>query len=435
MINEKDLKKLNTSFRHKPVSLAMETVLFKTAINDASRVMKKHVDNQFRFSIDLKTLPVTNQKQSGRCWIFSALNFLREETAHITNVNNIELSQNYIAFYDKLEKINFFLETIIDLKDREVDDRLVQFILQTSIQDGGQWTMFANLVKKYGVIPQDAMPETIASSATSMVNNLIDRRLKKFAAEVREPNANVAKLKEKALDELYSLLASTFGEPPVKFDFEYVDKDGKYHFERNLNAHSFYDKFVKINLDDYVSLINSPTDDKPFYHRFVIDYLNNVIEGEAVTHLNLPLSEFKKTIVSQLKDQTPVWFGSDVALYGARDEGIWDDEQYAYQDLFGLDLTDTKAHRLDYRASAMNHAMLLTGVNLVNDSPTKWKIENSWGDKSGDKGYYLASSSWFDQFAYQAVVHKKYLTPEAISALDTDVIHLKPWDPMGTLAD
>jgi bleomycin hydrolase len=236
------------------------------------------------------------------------------------------------------------------------------------------------------------------------------------------------------LGEIYGFLCSCYTEPPKTFDFEYVDKDKKFHSDRGLTPETFRDKYVGDMLDKIVSIVNAPTADKPFDKTYVVTYLGNVVGNRDVQHLNLTMDDFKAAVVRQLQAGKVVWFGSDCGKQGERDAGIWDDQSFNASLITGLELDLTKAEALDYGFSAMNHAMVITGVNLVEGKPTRWKIENSWGEKSGVKGYYVCSDSWFDRYVYQAAVEKQYLGSKAALA-DQKPIALKPWDPMGTLAD
>lgn len=439
ILEEKKLQEFEKKVLKDPVKQALRRVLVNSKLTDVASVLEQQEHTQFKFSIDIETLPITNQKQSGRCWIFSGLNFLRQFVAKKIKVESFEFSQNYVAFYDKLEKINFFLQSMDDFLTCDVDDRTMQFLLSGGIQDGGQWQMFVNLVKKYGLVPKEAMQETNSSSSTFFMNSFIDLKLRKYAADARQlvkdnKKDQVENLKNQVLTELYGFLVTNFGMPPKKFSFEYVDKKKKYHLVQNLNPHKFFEKYVGINLDDYVSLINSPTKDKPFNKVYTVAYLGNVWEGEPIKHLNLEMSRFKELVINQLKDKELVWFGSDVSTDGDRKSGVWDDKSFAYGEMFGLDLEMSKEDKLDYRVSAMNHAMVISGVNLVDEKPNKWKIENSWGTDAGNKGFYLCSDTWFDKYVYQAVVNKKYLSEQELKDLDQDLVVLKPWDPMGTLA-
>ncbi len=441
MISEQLLTKLEEQNKKDPTQAIIRKALYKTSLKDFARVMEADQDHKFRFSNEIKTLPITNQKQSGRCWIFAGLNFLREKVANDLGLKEFEFSQNYVAFYDKLEKINYFFYAIDDFLNAKQDDRTLVHLLTTGIQDGGQWQMFANVVEKYGLVPKEVMPESFQSSATYQLNHLINIKLRKYALDARllaqnNQSNKINALKETTLKELYNLLVATLGMPPKQFAFEYTNKDGQYHYEDGLTPKEFYQKYVNINLNDYVSVINSPTVDKPFYNTYTVEYLGNVIGAEKeVVHLNLPMDEMKELIIKQIKDNETVWFGSDVSFDGERVEGIWDDKQFDFAGSLGLNLTLDKAQKLDYRVAQMNHAMTLTGVNLIKNKATKWKIQNSWGESAGQKGYYLCSDSWFDKYVFQAVINKKHLNEKQLLAAEKKPKKVKPWDPMGSLAD
>ena len=414
--------------------------LSKMDIYSIAHTQDNAKEMDFNFSLEVKTLSATNQKASGRCWIFAATNVLREMIAKELNLADFELSQSYIAFYDKLEKLNLTLEIIIELLDKDYDDRTLQFILKGGIGDGGQWDMFVNVVKKYGLCPKNVYGETFTSSSTRYINSLINCEMRKFAAESRHAYEEggmdkVRALKESYMDRFYKALVTCYGLPQEKFDFEYTDKDNKYHLEKGFTPMSFKEKYLGDRLNDFVSLINAPTKDKPFNKVYTVKYLGNVVGGKQVTHLNVEMKRMKQLIVQQLKDGQITWFGSDVGFYGDRNGGSWDDTRYDYLSLFDLDFKMDKGESLDYRAAQMNHAMVITGVALKNNNPTKWKIENSWGTDIAKGGYFIMSGSWFDQFVFQAVIDKKYLDESELNALKLKPIVLKPWDPMGSLAD
>lgn len=415
----------------------LQRALVKNSISNSVISNEIKGKDTFKFSIDIKTMTATNQKQSGRCWIFAGLNVLREIIASKYNIENFEFSQNYVAFYDKLEKINFALEKLIELRNKDEDDRVLLWLLDNGIADGGQWDMLVNVIEKYGLVSKDAMLETESSSGTREVNYLVNCMIRKFNHKIRKMKnlKEIRALKESTIKDAYNLLCTCFGTPPAKFDFEYVNKNGEYHLEKDLKPIEFYKNYVGDVLKDYVSIINAPTTDKPFNKVYTVDYLGNVVGGNDIKYLNLELKEFKKLVLAQLKDKEVVWFGSDCSRYGDRSVGIWDDKLFTYNESFGIDFNFTKEEALVNRNSAMNHAMVITGVNLDEDNPTKWKIENSWGSEVANKGYYLCSDSWFDRFVYQAVVNKKYLTKEQKDILKKKASHLNPWDPMGTLAD
>ncbi len=422
-------------------NVLLRHALNKNSISDVVYDAKNEADTNYDFSIEVKTLPVSNQKRSGRCWIFAACNVLREKIAKEINIENIEISQNYIAFYDKLEKANFLLTSIADLAKEKPDSRVLMHLLANGVSDGGQWDMFVSLVKKYGIVPKNVYEESFTSSETAHMTKLINVNLRKFASyahETYKKEKNLDKIREeknKLMKKIYDLMLDLFGVPPQKFDFEYIDKDDNYHFEKDYTPKSFFDKFIGNEIDEYISLINAPTKDKKYMTSYTIKYLGNVVGGKMVKHLNLPIERIIELILSQLKDNEIVWFGSDVSFYGNRAQGHWDDKSYDYETPFGLDFDYDKGECLDFGISAMNHAMCITGVDLKDNIPLKWKIENSWGSENGYKGYYFMSDTWFKKYTYQAVVKRKYLSEEERNAYDKDPVVLKPWDPMGSLAD
>ena len=395
----------------------------------------------FLFNVDIPTMTATNQQASGRCWIFAACNVLREKLSKEKKIKDFELSQNFIAFYDRLEKINYCLESIIDLLDRENDDRTLNHVLDNTVGDGGQWDMFVSIVKKYGLCPKGAMPESFQSNNTRMTGSLINAELRKFAYDAKriykqEGIEKVRELKEDLFKRFYNLLVSSHGLPQTKFDFEYRDENNEFHVEKDLTPKSFFDKYFSEYIDEFVSVTNAPTKDKPFNKTFTISYLGNVIGGKQVQHLNVSMDRLSSLIVQQLKDGQVTWFGSDCGKFADRESGLWDDQLWDYPSAFDLDYGFNKECGLDYRASVMNHAMVLTGVHLNEKGlPLKWKVENSWGTDRAFKGYYIMSNSWFNRFVFQAVINKKYLNEKELKAFEEKPIVLKPWDPMGSLAD
>ena len=439
-IKKEYLKKQSKAYQKDEKNVILRHALTKNGIYELANSQDNAAEMDFNFDIDIKTMSATNQKASGRCWLFAATNVCREVIANKLNLGSFELSQSYLAFFDRLEKANYLLEAVIELIDKDYDDRTLTFLLEGGVGDGGQWDMFVNLVNKYGLCPKNVYPETYTSSATRETSQLINFNIRKFASLAKaiyekDGIEKVKKEKEKLLNKFYALLTNAYGLIPEKFDFEYVDKDGNYHLEKGFTPLKFKEKYLGSSLDDYVSLINAPTKSKPYNKTYTIKYLGNVVGGKDVTHLNVSMERMKELILAQLKDNRIVWFGSDVGFYGDREEGNWDDGKFDLNSNYGLDLLMDKGESLDYHASQMNHAMCITGVALKEGVPTKWKIENSWGIDRARSGYYLMSASWFDQFVYQAVVDKKYLSKEELKALGAKPIVLKPWDPMGSLAD
>ncbi len=391
------------------------------------------------FSIDLKQGDITNQRQSGRCWIFSALNTFRYEIIRKYNLKSFELSQNYLFFYDKLEKSNFFLESILATTEEPVDGRLISFLYSDPLGDGGQWDMLANLVVKYGVVPISEYPDSENAKNSRWMDEYLTSKLREDATELRNAALNgesedmLSQMKDGMMSEIYRILAISLGEPPKVFDLTLRSKDDNVIQEFGITPVEFFEKYVGIDLKNRVSLINAP--DRPFDSMYTVKYLGNVIEGSPVSYLNLDIDIIKNAAVAQLKDGFPVWFGSDCRKFLARKEGVFDRKSLDMEGLLNTTYKFKKADRLKYYDSAMNHAMVITGVNFDKEGkPDRWKIENSWGEDVGVKGYYVASDSWFDEFVYQVVVDKKYLDEEVIKLFDKKMTELEPWDPMGSLA-
>ncbi|MCQ2557450.1 MAG: C1 family peptidase [Ligilactobacillus sp.] len=440
-ISLNQLKDFQAQLEARPEHSVVERTVTKNGIFKSAADYRAEVNMDPVFSIDLDTGDVANQKQSGRCWMFAALNTMRHQMKDNFRVaKDFELSQSYTFFWDKLEKSNYFYENVLKTADLPTSDRKVAWLMTTPQQDGGQWDMFMAIVEKYGVVPKSVMPESFSSSASREFNATLNLKLRKDAVELRElvaagtSEADIQARKEKMLAEVYRMAAYSFGEPPTKFDFEYRDTDNNYHLDRDLTPQEFFKKYVGWNLDDYVSIINAPTADKPYNHMYTVEMLGNVVNGRPVRHLNVDMDTFRKISIAQLKAGESVWFGSDVGQESDRQKGILDTNLYHKDELFGVDLSMSKAERLDYAQSLMTHAMVLTGVDLVDDKPTKWKVENSWGDKVGNNGFFVMSDDWMEEFCYQVVVNKKYLPQELQEVLKEEPKVLAPWDPMGALA-
>ena len=438
-ISFQDIDNYKKEYDLKPMHRIIQNVLAKNKITKTIKINDSRLYNRHIFEIDIPTMRATNQQSSGRCWIFAGLNVLREIVGKKLKISEFELSQNYIAFYDKFEKINYTLESIIELCPRDYDDRTLSYILKEGVQDGGQWDMFANIVKKYGVVPKVAMDETEQSSNTREGNFVIKNALRIFAAKASKlyregKKEEIQNEKKIILSKLFNFLCMCFGKPVEKFNFEYMDSSRKYHFEKDLTPLSFYNKYLSGVIDQYVSVVNAPTSTKPFYNLFTIKYTGNVVGGKKITYLNLPMNEVKDLCLKQLKAGELIWFGSDSGKY-RDDMAVWDDKMYDYKNVFDIDLKAEKGDMLDYQMSAMDHAMVITGVSFKEEGkPGKWKIENSWGPDKANGGYYLMTDSWFDNFVYQVVINKKHLSKEQLEVLDKKYIELEPWDPMGTLA-
>ncbi len=434
-----DLSAFAQSYRQDPVKPMTAHAIAKSGLQAAAFRNDVLRDIRHVFSVEIKTMPVTNQKATGRCWLFAGLNLMREDIARQFKLEEFELSQNYLAFWDKFEKANLFLESVLDTLDEPSDGRLVSWLM-TSYADGGQWDMLLNLVGKYGVVPKQAMPETYHSEGSRVLNYIVSTKLRQGAATLRRLHREglnreaLAGRKRDMVAELYGLFCQSYGEPPQSFTWEFTDKDGNYQVFSDLTPLAFYRRFVTLPLQETVSVIHAPTADKPYGRTYTVKFINNVVGGRPVCYLNMDMAELKSLVLRQMLDGHVVWFGSDVGHAGDSSQGAWFDRLYDYEGILGFDLSMSKADMLDYRHSAMNHAMVLTGVNLQDGRPNRWKIENSWGDKNGQKGYYVADDAWFDRYVYQAVIYKRYLSDEQRQALEQKPIELEPWDPMGTLA-
>ena len=416
---------------------AVENAATKNGLLNALENRASHAANLPVFSVDLTNDPVSNQKQSGRCWMFAALNTFRHKILTEFKLENFELSQAYTFFWDKYEKSNWFLEQIIGTSDLEIGDRKLKFLLDVPQQDGGQWDMVVALFQKYGVVPKDIYPESISSSASRELDQYLNKILRQDAQILRDLIQNgvdVAAKKAELLQEIFNYLAMTLGLPPQKFDFEYRDKDDQFHKFEDITPQAFYEKFVDIKLDDYVSVINAPTADKPYNKSYTVEFLGNVIGARDVRHLNVEMDRFKKLAIAQMQAGETVWFGCDVGQVSNRQDGLLTMDAYDFSAM-DLDFTQDKASRLDYSESLMTHAMVLTGVDLdAAGNSLKWKVENSWGEKVGKKGYFTASDAWMDEYTYQIVVRKEFLTAEELAAYEAEPEVLLPWDPMGALA-
>lgn len=439
-----DLAAAREDFLAERANVVAKNAVSSQGIRVAARVPEAMSRNAMAFDLEVKQGDRCNQERSGRCWMFASLNTMRFRIIKKYGLKTFELSQAYPLFFDKLEKSNWFLENILDTLDEPLDGRLVHYLLADPIGDGGQWDMFRSLVKKYGVVPKEAMPETACSRSTSEMDSYLTRYLRGAAKRLRESHAagvgadDLSAMKKEMMGDVYHLLVTCLGEPPARFDVRLRDKDGKLALAGSFSPQEFFDEAVGMCLDDYVSLISAPTADKPFGHTYTVSRLGNVVEDGGVRYLNLPPERLKQVAIAQLRDDLPVWFGCDVGQSYLHDEGIMDTAALDVDALFGFSVETCmdKAERLDYGESLMTHAMVLEGVRLSEDgSPQVWKVENSWGADHGRDGFDTLSDAWFDEYVYQVVVDKKYLSDEERATYETEEpTVLAPWDPMGSLA-
>lgn len=411
-------------------------------VSKVARSARVFAATDFTFSHHLEENKATSQGASGRCWLFAALNTLRVVAIERMELeDDFELSQNHLMFWDKMEKANYFLESILLTLDEPTDGRLIAHLLSAPVQDGGQWHMFVNLVRKYGVVPKTAMPETDSSGRTGELNYQLTYLLREAACRMRHAHhagateAEVRAMKAPALIEAYRMLAIHLGVPPRDFFWQWRDRDNKHHREGTMTPLRFYEKFVGADLGDMACLIHCPQASKSFETLYTIRFLGNVVGGEPIKYLNVEVDVMKTAAANQIKAGEPVWFGCDVGKCLDRDSGLMDVDLFEYDLVYGRAPSMTKAERLDYGHAQMTHAMVFTGVDLdASDKPLKWRVENSWGDKAGDGGFMQMTDRWFDEHNYEVVVRKRYVPEALLPVLDTEPIALDPWDPMGALA-
>ncbi|WP_314581310.1 aminopeptidase C [uncultured Streptococcus sp.] len=433
--------KLYAAYEANPKFAAMENAISHNGLLASLEKRSAAVENTPIFSLDLTKDKVSDQKASGRCWMFAALNTFRHKMIAGFQLEDFELSQAHTFFWDKYEKSNGFLEQVIATADQELTSRKVKFLLDTPQQDGGQWDMVVALFEKYGVVPKSVYPESISSSNSRELNQILNKLLRQDAQILRElvaEGANSSELqakKEELLQEVFNFLAMNLGLPPRQFDFSYRDKDNHFHSESGLTPLTFYQKYVDFKLADYVSIINAPTADKPYGRSYTVEMLGNVVGSKPVRYLNVEMDRLKELAITQMKAGETVWFGSDVGQSSNRKAGVMAEGMHDFTASMDIRLTQDKAGRLDYSESLMTHAMVLTGVDLdENGKAKKWKVENSWGEKVGNKGYFVASDAWMDEYTYQIVVRKEFLTAAELAAYEAEPLVLSPWDPMGALA-
>lgn len=443
------------------------------------------------FSIELKQGTITNQRQSGRCWMFAALNTLRYELMHRFKLENFEFSETYLFFWDKFEKSNTYLENVLATLDEPTDSRTFEAINSYPADDGGWWQMFVNLVDKYGLVPKSAYPESANSENSDAFTQYLTTKLRQFAIELRnhhEQGASIDELrafKKKYMEDIYRICAIALGEPPATFDWRARVKDGdddkdsadkkkangkaavntgtdskssedksattiaakdakgesgiderKQIVEIGITPLEFYHKYVPVDVDDFVTVCNNPMPSRPFYTHFQLKYSTNVAETGNLDFTNVPIDVLRKAAVDQVKAGHPIWFACDCMQYSLRDSGYFSKDAVRVDELFGTDFSIDKAHGLEYGDYPSNHAMTITGVNLDKDGqPNRWKIENSWGKDNGDDGYYVADGKWFDQFVTEVIIRKEFLDENTLKATASEPTILEPWQVLSARCD
>jgi len=439
-LSAEDLQSLRDSFTADETNrIAMNAVtaagIDKVAKNyDRARLLQR------RFSTIVDNGEATHQDRSGRCWLFSSLNVARFVAKKNMNLEQFEFSQNYAMYYDKLERVNYFLKDMACLVEagEPEDSRLVQHLLREVMGDGGQWTMAMNVYKKYGAVPKDLFPETESSKNTDPMNNKLCKLLRQAVAHMYENPENIDQIVKNATEAGHRILTIHLGEPPVSFDWEWTDKDDEFHRDGEITPVEFWKKYVgSADLESYVCLVDDPRKEHPKGRKIAIEHLGNVVGGDATEYLNVPNQFMKDCVRRVLVEQgIPVWFGAECGPMMDREAGAWATDLFEYDRVYGVRFDLSKEQRVRFGDSAMDHAMAFAGVDVADDGTTtrRWRVENSWGAKIADKGYFTMSDDWFTEYVYEVAVPKALLPEEYQKALEEPAISLPAWDPMGALA-
>lgn len=386
------------------------------------------------FSNRVKSGGVTDQKSSGRCWLFASLNVFRPMVIEKYNLGNFQFSQNYLFFYDQLEKANLFLQAIISTSDKPMEDRQVEWLFKNPIGDGGVWGGFVNLVDKYGLVPSTVMPETNSSNKTSQMSAVLTTLLRKDALILRKAmlqkksGEEIQNLKTQMLAEVYKVLVYNLGEPPTKFDYRFVDKAGIAGEYKQYTPLSFYHEVLSVNMGDYVLFMNDPT--REYYKLYEIEWDRNTWEGVNWKYINLPAEVIRGMAIESIKGNEAMYFSCDVGKQIEKIGGTLDIENYDYNAIYNLSFDMDKAERIQTFESSSSHGMTLVGVDLdASGQSTKWLLENSWGN-IGFEGHLIMTNEWFDEYMFRLVINKKYVPAAVLDILKQKPIMLPPWDPM-----
>ena len=439
MLTSGDLELLRKDFGANPAYRLAQNAVTRVTVDDVAINRDIINSTDHSQSVLLDDWKVTNQQRSGRCWLFAGLNLLRVGAMRKMGLKDFEFSQNYAMFWDKIERANYFLEAVIETAGRDIDDRTVAYLLSAAADDGGQWNMFAAIVGKHGLVPKSVMPETQSSSDTGRMNSILRTLLRQGARAVRQAAATGgedAARAEKAglLQVIYRVLCIHLGTPPERFDWQWTDSGREFHRDGELTPQEFAAKYLDLPVSDYACLVHDPRSSSPAGRTFTVEYLGNVLGAPPVTYLNVDMSVIKEIAARTLQDGEPVWFGCDVGKMMSSEYGVWDAQLYDLPSVYDTAFTLGKADRLVFHETQMTHAMLFTGVDLVDGGPRRWRVENSWGGDKGKDGFYTMNDSWFDEYVFEIAARRSALPAELARALDTPPIVLPAWDPMGSLA-
>lgn len=442
------LNKFKSDFTSNPKNRLAQLACTKGNLIDVLRTQKadQGTAHVFTQKVETEGKPMTNQKSSGRCWIFACMNCMRVPVMKKLEIDEFELSQNYLFFWDKVERMNYLLHAFVDTARRKeaVDGRLLQHLLKNPSEDGGQWSMLVNVIEKHGVMPKACFLEAWSAENTRRLNLTINTKMREFCMQLRGlvkkgvSSEDIQVQVDSMMEQIYNVCSITLGSPPEKFTWEYYNKNKEYKKIGPISPVDFYKEFVKpvFNMEDKLILVNDPRPQNDFNKLYTVEYLGNMTEGGQVLYINQSIDVLKRAAADSIRDNEPVWFGCDVGKHCSWTKvGLNDLDVYDYDLVFGMNLLGTdKADRLLYGESLMTHAMTLTAFSEEEGQLTKWRVENSWGADGGEKGYLVMTDKWFSEFVYEVAVDKKYLPQEVQDVLKQDVIVLPAWDPMGALA-
>ena len=429
-ITQDMLNQIKSSYKHTPADKAIYNAMAETSIAVLAKNHENLANFDTNFTNKVVSHGITDQQQSGRCWLFTGLNVLRAQMMAKYGLDEMEFSQNYCFFYDQLEKANLFLQGIIDTREKPMDDKMVEWLFRNPISDGGQFTGISDVIGKYGVVPSSVMPETYSSENTSQIARLVGLKLREFGLHLREEAAKGVKVsaleakKTEMLSTVYRMLALAFGEPVERFTWTMNGETKEY------TPQSFYQEYLGNDLtNNYVMLMNDPS--REYYKCYEIDFDRHVYDGKNWTYVNLPVEDIKAMAIESIKDSTMMYFSCDVAKFLDSKRGTLDLKNFDYESLMGTTFGMNKKQRVQTFASGSSHAMTLMAVDLDKDGkPKKWMVENSWGAEAGYKGHLIMTDEWFDEYMFRLVVEKKYVPEKVLNILKQKPIRLPAWDPM-----
>ena len=447
-LDQTRLEGLRTAFDEREANHVAMNAVTQVGIDEVAHNYNRSRLLQHRFSVSIDNGTVTSQAHSGRCWLFSSLNVARFVARKALNIDgestanpmgDFELSQNYAMYYDKLERVNYFLRDVAALvrAGEPVDSQLMRFMMGDVMGDGGQWIMAMNIYKKYGAVPKQFYPETASSQNTSQMNDQLRRLLHQATAHMVANPDGIDEIVDRTLEAGHRILTIHLGTPPTSFDWEWTDKDGVFHRDGRITPQEFWKRYVNAGLEDYVCLVDDPRPEHPKGRKIGIEHLGNVAGGDPTEYLNVPVEVMKDCARRLMSEQgLPVWFGADCHPMMDRKAGQWATDLFEYGRVYGVDFDMDKEQRVRFGDSAQNHAMAFVGVDVADDGRTtnRWRVENSWGGDIANKGYFTMSDDWFSQYVYEVAVPKSMLSEEYRQAFDQEAIMLPAWDPMGALA-